>query len=303
MTNDVANWGGNGSAPVRTAVSGFSRPNAARYTDGTFIRTAFGAITAGQDCTVAIEIRLASFDFSGTIFIEWQDAGHSALSYTSTGFSTTHGVVTRIEVSGTAPANTEFVAVIIGNETFSVNTCDVTAHLIEPVPGPAGDFFDGASPGATWDGTAGNSASTFTGTQNLSGTGTITSTATLTSTGLKAAAGTGSVSSTATTSSTGTAGRRGTGAIAATATLTSTGVAVRRGTATLTAVAALTGAGVKAASGTGSISVVATLTGGPPTGRPGTLTPTTTPTATLAPATSGATLTASSARSTLTASH
>jgi hypothetical protein len=130
--------------------------------------------------------------------------------------------------------------------------------------------------------------------QNLSGTGTITATATLTGSGVKNAAGTGAVSGTATLSSTGSAGRRGTGAIAASANLTASGTAGRRGTGALAAAATLTTSGVKHTSGTGSISVIATLTGGPPTGRPGTLTLSGAPSATLTPSSSSPTLTATS---------
>lgn len=167
LANDNADWGGNGTAPVRTAVSGFGRANAARYTDGTFVRTAYGAATVGLTYTLSVYVRTATFGFSGTAYIEWQDASHGALSYTGAGFSVSAGVVTRISVTDTAPASTAFAALIVGNETFAINTFDCTELLIEE-SATADTYFDGDTSGATWDGTAGNSASTLNDEQTIS---------------------------------------------------------------------------------------------------------------------------------------
>jgi hypothetical protein len=166
LGNDNATWGGNGSAPVRTAVTGFARPWAARYTDGTIVRTAYGTATPGLDYTLSADVRLATFALSGTMFIEWQDASHGALSYTGAAFSISAGVVTRISVTGTAPANTVYAAAIIGNESFNINTCDVSECLVEPV-GTLGTYFDGDSPSASWDGTPGSSSSTLNDEQTV----------------------------------------------------------------------------------------------------------------------------------------
>jgi hypothetical protein len=294
LHNDNAGWTSNGAAPTRTDVTGlgFARQFAAKFEDGSVAFSPGGAATAGLTYTVSMYVRPTVFQISGSIFIEFLNGGGSSLGFSSSAFTANANTVTRISQTDTAPTNTATVRIVITGENYVSNPTYYTMCLLEQAT--LDDYFDGASPGASWDGTAGNSASTFSGTQNLSGTGTITSTATLTASGTKSANGTGSITSAATLSSTGTAGRRGTGAIAATATLSSTGTAARAGTGALAAAASLTASGVKHASGTGSISVIATLTGGPPTGRPGTLTLSGTPSATLTPSSSAPALTATS---------
>lgn len=167
LGNDNETWGGNGTAPVRTTTPGFGRPNAARYTDGTFARTAYGTASPTLDYTLSAYVRTATFAFSGTAYIEWQDASHGALSYTPNAFSVSAAVVTRISVTGNAPTGTVYAALIVGTETFSINTCDVTQVLVEQ-SATLLDYFDGDSPSASWDGTAGNSPSTLNDEQTIS---------------------------------------------------------------------------------------------------------------------------------------
>lgn len=168
LSVDNAGWGGNGTAPVRTAVSGFDRGFAARYTDGSFIRTQYGAATPALTYTVSLYLRFATFAVNGHIYIEWQDGSHGALSYTSADYSATFNAVTRVTVSGAAPANTAFAAIIIDGDSFSANTLDVTMVLIEPVA-DLDDYFDGDTAGAGWVGTAGASASTYVDTVSATG--------------------------------------------------------------------------------------------------------------------------------------
>lgn len=160
LTVDNTGWGGNGTTPVRTTVTGFGRTQAARYTSGTFIRTPYGVAAAGNTYTISLFVRFAANVSGGTIYFEWQDASHGALSYSSTGFVAAADTVTRISVSGTAPSSTAFIAIIVDGANFGDNTLDATMVLIEQVA-DLGTYFDGDTANATWDGASGNSASTL----------------------------------------------------------------------------------------------------------------------------------------------
>ena len=164
---DVTGWGG-GSTPARTAVTGFARPWAARYVAGTFMSTAAtssGAVTTGVDYTLAVQLRVATFAVpSGVIYVEWINAGGSGFGYPSAGFTASIGTVTRVSITATAPANAVAARVVIDGINYNINTADFTALLIEQA-GTLDTYFDGDSPSASWDGTAGLSSSTLTDTQ------------------------------------------------------------------------------------------------------------------------------------------
>ncbi|MGW6502963.1 hypothetical protein [Nonomuraea angiospora] len=259
LTNDNTGWGGNGTAPVRTAVSGFGRPNAARYVDGSFIRTQYGAATAGLDYTVSLYIRYATFNVNGSIYIEWQDASHGALSYTSTGYSATAGVVTRISVSGTAPANTAFIAIIVDGETFSANTVDATMVLIEQAAS-LGSYFDGDTANGSWNGAAGNSASTLASGSAVSGDVSQTITGAVTATGANAAAASASQTVTAALTAAGVNAAAGAASQTAAAAVTAAGVNAAAGVAVAAVTAAATASAVYATSGAAAMPVVASCT-------------------------------------------
>lgn len=164
LTNDATGWSDGAEVPARTAVAGFIRSFAARYTTNVagFVRTPPGAATAGQQHTLSTYIRPTNIA-SGTIYAEWRNASNGVLSYTSNGYSAAGGVVTRISHTGMAPANTAFVRIIIDGINFTFNTTDITAVLIEQVA-TLDTYFDGDSLNATWDGAPGNSASTLNDT-------------------------------------------------------------------------------------------------------------------------------------------
>jgi hypothetical protein len=160
LSTVVTGWGG-GSTPTLTAVSGFSRPNAARYSSGTFMSTAQGAATAGLSYTVSTYARSNNFSPSGTIYIEWLNSGGSSISFsTGSAYSLPSTVVTRASTTATAPANTAFCRVVMDGTNYSVNVCDITMVLLEQAA--LDTYFDGDTGGATWDGTTGNSSSTLT---------------------------------------------------------------------------------------------------------------------------------------------
>jgi hypothetical protein len=156
----IAGWGGDATPSRATGLTGFPVSTGASYTaSGTFVRTQLGAVTAGQQYTISAYVRANNLPVSsGHIYAEWTGAG---TSYTSSAYSVSQSVVTRISHTGTAPPGATAVAVIIdGVGNFNVNSLDVTAVLIEQT-GSLDTYFDGDSPGATWDGTTGLSASTL----------------------------------------------------------------------------------------------------------------------------------------------
>lgn len=163
----IAGWGG-GSTPAQTTVTGFGRTTAARYTAGTFMSTAAtssGAVTAGLDYTLSIYVRVTAFAVpSGVIYVEWINAGGSGFGYPSAGFTASIGTVTRVSITATAPATAVAARVVVDGINYNINAADFTMLLIEQTAA-ADTYFDGDSPSASWDGTAGLSSSTLTDTQ------------------------------------------------------------------------------------------------------------------------------------------
>lgn len=172
LANDNAGWGGE-STPARTAVTGFDRPFAARYTAGTFLRTAAGSATAGLDYTLSAYVRPSnSFSAGGNAYIEWRDAVDAVISYSGGTYTLTDNVVTRASVTATAPAGTATAQLILDGVNYSVTTVDATMTLVEQATSLL-DYFDGDSPGGSWDGTPGSSSSTLTDTISATLSGTL----------------------------------------------------------------------------------------------------------------------------------
>lgn len=162
LSNDAAGWGG-GSTPTRTAVSGFSRPFAARYTSGTFSNSARGAVTGGQQVTISQYVRLDTpvATVNGVVYLEWRDAGTNVLGYDSTSYSVPGQAVARQSATFTAPASAAWVSLISEGYNFGVGgPGDFTMMLIEQV-GALDAYFDGDTALASWDGTPGSSSSTL----------------------------------------------------------------------------------------------------------------------------------------------
>ncbi|MEV4180187.1 hypothetical protein AB0J28_01910 [Streptosporangium canum] len=160
--NDVLGWGG-GSTPARTAVSGFARGFAARYTAGTFAAggpTSLSAVTVGLTYTLSVYFRSTS-NASGSIYVEWLNAGGSGFGYPFASYSGSAGAVTRASITAVAPTNAVGARVVMDGVNYGANLTDFTAVLIEQVAA-VDVYFDGDSSGASWDGTAGNSSSTLT---------------------------------------------------------------------------------------------------------------------------------------------
>lgn len=157
---NTTGWADGGAeAPTRTAVAGFSKPFAARYTTNVagFIRSAKGAVTEATSYTLSLDIR-ATNNSNGTLYTEWVKADTS-LSYSSTPYNLVAGVVTRIGITAIAPTGAVFARVVLDGINFSTNTTDITRVLIEA--GPLDSYFDGDSTNCSWDGAAGLSPSTL----------------------------------------------------------------------------------------------------------------------------------------------
>lgn len=156
---DVTGWGG-ASTPTRTAVTGFDRPYAARYTSGTYATTAAGAVTAGLPHTLSV---YAYFDVAGVAggvtYIEWRRADNSVITYSNANFSVPGQQVVRLSNTATAPDEAAEASLIV-EFGFGGGAGDLTMVLIEE-----GDellpYFDGDSEGASWDGVPGSSSSTL----------------------------------------------------------------------------------------------------------------------------------------------
>lgn len=161
LDNNNTGWGG-GETPVRTDVTAQSFPRVwgARYSTSTFMLGPSGAATAGLAYYVSVYVRPDSFAITGTLAIQWNDGGGSELSETTISFpSTSAGTVTRVGLTGTAPASTASLRLLHFGENYGANPCNFTACLYEQV-GSLDTYFDGTPPGS-WDGTAGNSTSTL----------------------------------------------------------------------------------------------------------------------------------------------
>ncbi|MET8866523.1 hypothetical protein ABZW11_26595 [Nonomuraea sp. NPDC004580] len=159
LANNVDGWGG-GSTPTRTAVSGFDRPFAARYTSGTFATTARGAVTPSAPATLSV---YGYFDVDGiaggVTYIEWRRGDNSVITYSPSNFNVPGRSTVRLSNTATAPADAAYAALIV-EFGFASGAGDLTMVLTE-----AGTillpYFDGDSDDAVWDGTPGSSSSTL----------------------------------------------------------------------------------------------------------------------------------------------
>ncbi|MDB4872500.1 MAG: hypothetical protein JWL97_3504 [Gemmatimonadales bacterium] len=150
-------------APTRFDVTteSFGRQWAARYptaAGGSFGQSATGAVVGSQTYTVSAYIQPDGVGTgSNACYIEWRNAGGSA-SYTSSSYNFTGSAISRITITGAAPADAVTASLIF--DLPSGRTSDITMALIEQA-NAVDTYFDGDSPSATWDGTPGNSASTI----------------------------------------------------------------------------------------------------------------------------------------------
>lgn len=158
---NATGWGGNGTAPIRTDVTAenFGTQWAARYNSGSFIQTPTGTVVGSTTYTLSAYMFPSGVGTGGNqVYVEWRNASNAA-TYANVSYLWTAGAVNRAVITATSPADAVSASIIMDIPTG--RDVDVTMVLIEPAA--AADFyFDGDSLGGSWDGTAGNSASTLT---------------------------------------------------------------------------------------------------------------------------------------------
>lgn len=155
--NDPQWFGPDGSARA-TGLTGMDRTTGFRAVagEGGLTPPRFD-VTPGQAYASSIQIKPS---FSGTMSssIDWYSAT-AYLSSTSGTLTVTAGVVTRAEQDGVAPAGAVEGVHAVGTPSFSLpGQVDATAAIVEAAT-VAGSYFDGDTPGATWDGAVGASTS------------------------------------------------------------------------------------------------------------------------------------------------
>lgn len=159
--SNVTGWTG-GAAPTQaTGLSGFPVTTGSHYVSGTFQQTPAGAVTPGVTYTASVYVRTNSLGASGkTLYLGFtRSAGGDVFPFTAP-FSTVADTVTRIDVSGEAPALATTAYLVIDGINAAVSSVDATAVLIEAAAA-TDTYFDGDSALASWDGTPDNSTSTL----------------------------------------------------------------------------------------------------------------------------------------------
>lgn len=166
LKNAITGWtGANGTSDlVRvTGLSGFPRTTGALYSSGGFAQSPTGVATPGTVYTASLYIAttVAVSPSGGVLFLAFtRSAGGTDFSHSVNVGTIPAQTVTRISIENiTAPANTTGAYIVLDGINFGFVACDITALLIEPSPA-VGAYFDGDSPGASWDGADGDSAST-----------------------------------------------------------------------------------------------------------------------------------------------
>jgi hypothetical protein len=160
--SNVTGWGGGSTPTQTTGLTGLPVTTGARYTANGYIQTPAAAASPGVTYTVSAYVANNSGFNSGTktVYLTFvRSVGGDDFSQTTT-TSLLNGAVTRVSHTGVAPANTTGVYLIIDTLNGTTGTgFDVTACLMEAAT--LGPYFDGNTPGASWDSTPDNSTSTF----------------------------------------------------------------------------------------------------------------------------------------------
>lgn len=156
---DVSGWTG-AAAPSRvTGLSGMSRTTGARYTSGSFIQMPAGAVSPGDVVTISFDVLTEEFD-DPSVNLYFEVNGGTQVGATET-FDLQFGVPERVSITRTIPAGGATAFLIVDSLNVTISPTTFTGLLIEVSP-TADPYFDGDSPGATWDGTDGLSSSTLT---------------------------------------------------------------------------------------------------------------------------------------------
>lgn len=161
---DASGWTG-ASTPTRvTGLAGMNRTTGARYTAGGYTQTPVGAASPGDVVTMSLDVLTEVFDDPSVdvYFFVTRSAGGDAQVGAFDSTTLTNNVVKRLSITRTCPANTTGAYLIVDGVNMVISPTSYTALLIEVSP-IADSYFDGDSPGASWDGANGLSASTLSG--------------------------------------------------------------------------------------------------------------------------------------------
>lgn len=168
LANDAAGWSAvvGASSGARIAAVGFPRTNVLKLTvaatgAGTVLAPVATSVVAGQQWTLSCNARV-SLAQSITPSIQWINASDVVISETAaTAIACRAGVVERVWVTATAPANAVKLRLKLSLAMVTGDILEVSNALYERTSG-IDDYVDGATPGWTWSGTVGASASNMT---------------------------------------------------------------------------------------------------------------------------------------------
>lgn len=145
------------SATIVTGVTGLPRTTALRIPAAGDIVAPRASVTAGMTYRLSEYLKGDGVAASGTFQVHWYGANQYLGATTSQNWTVTQAGVTRLDTgSVVAPAGADQMLLFAKTN----NAVLVSCSLYEP--GSAlGEYFDGATLGAKWDGTVGSSSSTL----------------------------------------------------------------------------------------------------------------------------------------------
>ncbi|MGH3096496.1 MAG: phage distal tail protein, partial [Streptosporangiales bacterium] len=169
LSVDDAGWHGDdgtGAAGARAAVSGFDRAYGFTVTaaaDTVKINTGTVVLGQKQTWTLSASVSCSAAD-SLYVYAHFNDADGTYLGWVrNSSITVAADTVTRVAITAVAPtgAASGYLQAYF-KDTAVGDVASMTMFLAEQADA-AGEYFDGASSGASWEGTAGASASTLTG--------------------------------------------------------------------------------------------------------------------------------------------
>jgi len=164
--NNATGWGGNSTMARGTGFTGTPRSTGISYTGNGYSQTPTGVCVPGDIFTVSFYIKnRTGFTYSArTVYVSYtRSSGGDTFPETFTVTPGVDGNVARGSfTTAAAPANATGIYLIIDSLNGTLgNGFEISAVMYEKV-GSLGDYFDGDSIFAVWDGADGNSTSTYT---------------------------------------------------------------------------------------------------------------------------------------------
>lgn len=157
--SNLTGWRASGGVSQRIAVTGFGVPYAFRTSSGAvYSESAPAPVLPSQQYTFSCYVRSDIAVINKQLYIDWYRADNSYITDVATTYSLSPGVVMRISLTAVSHNSAAYgrIVPLYG----STATFDMSMVLVESGP-TLGDYFDGYSLDSTWDGTPGNSSSTF----------------------------------------------------------------------------------------------------------------------------------------------